>query len=299
MIAISFISSGVYAVGSVEEKLSITKNKLFSGILLFSLVSILFVIFDIQYFYLRAIFSFLFLTIIPGLLIMLMLKIRKIGFWEYLIYTIGLSIAFLMFAGLAVNWILPWTHITDKPLSLIPLLISFNTFLLIFGLIAYKRNKDFSLKIKFPKLDWLNKIFFAIPVIFPVLSILGATILNNGGRNYLTMIMIGGIAIYVFLIVLLRDKLNGHVFPWSILFTSVSLLLMYSLRSWHILGFDINQEYQTFQLTKEYFHWSMSNFRDAYNACLSINILPTIFSLFSNINDEYIFKLIFQIIFFI
>lgn len=277
--------------------LILTKNKLFSGILLFSLVSILLVAFNIQSFYLRAILSFIFLTTIPGLLIMLMLKIRKIGFLEYLVYTIGLSIAFIMFAGLAVNWILPWLHITDKPLSLNPLLISFGGLLSIFGIIAYLRNKDLSLKIKFPKLDWLNKVFFTIPIIFPILSILGAITLNNGGPNYLTMIMLGGIAIYVFLVVLLREKLNEHVFPWAILFTSISLLLMYPLRSWHILGWDINQEYLVFALTNSTKYWSAHTLNSAYNLCLSITILPTILESFLKINNEYIYKLIFPILF--
>jgi len=276
----------------------ITKNKLFSGILSFGLITILLVLFDVQYFYLRAIFPFIFLTTIPGLLILLILKIRKIGFWEYLIYTIGLSIAFLMIGGLAVNWIFPWLHITDKPLSLFPLLISFDVFLSLFGLIAYKRNEKISLKINFPKLNWLNKIFFITPVIFPILSILGAITLNNGGPNYLTLIMLGGIAVYVFLIVLFRKRLNENIYPWAILMMSISLLLMFSLRSWHISGWDIHQEYQMFQLTKENFHWSMLNSpRDAYNACLSLTILPTILSSFLKINDEYIFKLVFQIVF--
>lgn len=278
-------------------QLILTKNKLFSGLYLFGISTVLLVLFDIQYFYLRAIFSFIFLTIVPGLLIMLMLKIRDVGFWEYLVYTVGLSIAFLMFGGLAINWTFPLLHITDKPLSLMPLLLGFDIILPIFGFIAYIRNKDISLEIKFPKLDWLNKVFFLTPVIFPVLSILGAITLNNGGQNYLTMIMLGGIAVYVFLVVLFRNKLNENVYPWSILLTSISLLLMYSLRSWHILGFDINQEFQVFQITKTHLEWSMGNFRDAYNACLSLTILPTIFSFFLHINDEYIFKLVFQIVF--
>jgi len=268
------------------------------GIFTFLLIVNLLVLFNIQYLYIRAILSFVFLTTIPGLLIMLMFRIRKVGFWEYLVYTIGLSIAFLMFAGLAVNWILPWLHITDEPLSLTPLLTSFDILLSIFWLIAYIRNKDISLSIELPKLDLLNKIFFITPVIFPFLSILGAITLNNGGPNYLTMIMLGVIAIYVFLVVLLLDKLNEHVFPWAILLISISLLLIYSLRSWHIIGWDIHQELSVFQATLAHQKWDMNFFPgEAYNACLSITILPTILSKFIHISDEYILKIIFNIIF--
>jgi len=277
--------------------IKLTKNILFFGILFFCLVVNLLVFFDIQYLYLRAIFSFIFLTTVPGLLIILMLKIREIDFWEYLVYTIGLSIAFLMFGGLFVNWTLLLIGI-DKPLLLVPLLMIFNTLLLAFWIIAYIRNKEILLEIKPPKLDRLNSFLFTIPIIFPILSILGAITLNNNGSSYLTLILLGSIAIYAFFIVLLRRKLNENIFQWVILMMSISLLLMYSLRCWHIFDGDINQEYQIFQLTKDNFYWSMSNFPGhPYNACLSITILPTIFYSFLNINDEYIFKLVFQIVF--
>jgi len=277
--------------------MKLTKNKYFFGILIFGLIVNLLIFFDIQYLYLRAIFSFIFLITIPGLLIMLMLKVRKIGFWEYFVYSIGLSIAFLMFGGLFINSTLPLVGIY-KPLSLVPLLVSFNIFLLIFWFIAFKQNKEISLEIKLPKLNWLNKVFLAIPVIFVFLSIFGATILNNNGSNYLTMSMLAGIAIYVFLAVLLKDKLNKHIYPFAILNISLALLLATSLRSRYVFGSDITTEYFIFQLTKKNFYWSMLKFpHHPYNACLSITILPTILNSFLNINKQYIFKILYQIIF--
>lgn len=277
--------------------IKLTKNILFFGILSFLLIVNLLVLFDIKYLYFRAIFSFIFLIIIPGLLIMLMIKIRGISFWEYLVYIIGLSIAFLMFGGLFINWALPLVGI-DKPLSLIPLFISLNAFLLVFWIIAYMRNKFFSLEIIIPKLNRLSIVFFIVPIIFLILSVLGAITLNNNGPSYLILVMLGGIAVYVFSIVSFRNKIKENIYPWAILMMSISLLLMYSLRSWHISGWDIHQEYQMFQLTKENFIWSSSNFPGhAYNACLSITILPTILNVFLNINAEYIFKLVFQIVF--
>ena len=277
--------------------LKLTKNKLFLGILIFGLITNLLTLFDIQYFYLRAVFSFIFLITIPGLLIMLMLKVREIGFWEYLVYVIGLSVTFLMFGGLFINWTLPLVGI-NKPLSLIPSLVSFNIFLLIFWLIAFKRNKEISLECKLPKFNWLNKVFFAVPIIFTFLSIFGAIILNNNGPNYLTMSMLAGIAIYVFLAIILKDKLNKHVYLFAILNISLALLLATSLRSSYVFGSDITTEYFMFQLTKKNFYWSMLNFpHHPYNACLSITILPTILNSFLNINEQYIFKILYQLIF--
>jgi len=276
--------------------MKLTKNKFFFGILIFGLIVNLLVFFDIQYLYLRAIFSFILLTTVPGLLIMLMLKIREVDFWEYLVYTIGLSVAFLMFGGLFINWVLPLIGIY-KPLSTVPLLISFDIFLLIFWIIALKRNNKIYLKVEPPRLDLINKSFLIIPIIFPILSILGAITLNNHGPNYLPLIVLGGIAIYVFFVALLRKKLNKNIYPWSIVMVSLSLLLATSLRSWYVSGVDINLEYYIFQLIKEKQYWNLQLFSHAYNACVSVSILPTILSTFIKINNQYIFKLIITIIF--
>ncbi len=283
-------------IETFEITKSYSKNLLFFGIILIRIITGLLIFSDIQFHYFRAVFSSAFLMLIPGLLIMLILKIRKISIWEYLIYTVGISIAFLMFGGLLINLVLPLFGI-GKPLSLEFLFIGIDIFLIIFWIIAYKQNKEILIEIKLPKLDWSEKIFFIVPVVFPFLSIFGATTLNNGGPNYLFISMLVGIVIYCFLLVLFRKKLNQNIFPWAILMMSIALLLSNSLRSWHVTGGDISLEYYVFQLTKSLSYWSSSQFNDPYNTCLSITILPTILSNFLNTSDEYIYKAIFPVIF--
>ncbi len=294
------------------------KNKLFIGILLFGLIVNILVIFNLNLFYLRAILAFIFIITVPGLLIMLCLKIRNINLWEYLVYTIGLSVAFIMFAGLAVNWILPWLHITDKPLSLYPILICFDTFLLALLFIAHKRNEDnahilifpfqeyeikgksskrFKFLPKFPSLSWLDRIFIIIPLCFPFMAVIGAFLLNNHGTNIVTMLMLASIAVYVFCIVLFRDKLNENVFPWALWMIGLSLLLMYSLRGWYINGSDISEEYKIFQFTLGKDYWNPIFWNHGYYFMISLTILPTILTRIISIGPLNIVKIIFQIIF--
>lgn len=284
-----------------KRLVDLTRTKIFIALAAFFIIVNALVLFDIDFIYLRQIFGFLFLALIPGLLIMLCFKIREVKFWEYLVYTVGLSIAFIMFGGLAVNWTLPALGITDKPLSLYPILICFDIFLIALGVVAWKRNADLTpknpIRLTTPKLDTLNSIFFIIPMFFPILAILGAFLLNNHGPNILTMIMLGGIAVYVFLLVLFRKKLNENVYPWAILLIFLSFLLMFTLRSWFISGWDISQEQYIFRLTSEKQVWSTSSYKNSYNSCLSLSILPTIMSLFLKASDQSIFKLFIQIIF--
>src|SRR3989339_192772 len=277
---------------------TLTRTNIFIGLFLFLLIINTLIIFDVNFIYLRQILGFLFLITVPGIVLMLCFKIRNIDFWEYLVYTVGLSISFIMFAGLIVNWTLPWLNITDKPLSLFPILICFNIFLIILGIIAYKINKDFKPRdFTLPKFDTLNNIFFTIPMFFPVLSILGAFLLNNHGPNILTMIMLGGIAVYVLLLTIFRKRWDKNIWPWAIWMIGLSILLSWWLRSWYVSGVDSNLEFLVFQLTKNNSFWSINNYRNAYNAMLSLTILPTILSNLSNTENHFVFKLLFQFLF--
>src|SRR3989339_414743 len=262
---------------------TLTRTNIFIGLFLFLLIINTLIIFDVNFIYLRQILGFLFLITVPGIVLMLCFKIRNIDFWEYLVYTVGLSISFIMFAGLIVNWTLPWLNITDKPLSLFPILICFNIFLIILGIIAYKINKDFKPRdFTLPKFDTLNNIFFTIPMFFPVLSILGAFLLNNHGPNILTIF---------------RKRWDKNIWPWAIWMIGLSILLSWWLRSWYVSGVDSNLEFLVFQLTKNNSFWSINNYRNAYNAMLSLTILPTILSNLSNTENHFVFKLLFQFLF--
>lgn len=291
------------------------KNKLFLGILIFGLIVNLLIIFNLNYLYIRAILAFIFIIIIPGLLIMLALKIRNINFWEYLVYTIGLSVAFIMFAGLAVNWILPWLSITDKPLSLYPILICFDTILLGLWLIAHKRNEDnthilifpfqeyeikgkkrFRFIPKFPSLSWLDRIFIIIPICFPFMAVIGAFLLNNHGTNIVTMIMLASIAIYVLLVVIFRDRLNENVYPWALYCVGLALLLMFSMRSWFFIGSDVVLEYHYMTNVIKNNFWDIISYPEGYNVCLSVTILPKILKLFINSSNMMLLKLVMQLI---
>ncbi len=83
----------------------------------------------------------------------------------------------------------------------------------------------------------------------------------------------------------------------SLYFVSLALLLLTSLRGWYISGHDIQLEYRVFQLVQAHGRWDFSLFANAYNGCLSITILPTEIADLTNIDNAYVFKVIFQIIF--
>lgn len=96
----------------------ITRNKIFFVILFLGVIFNFLLVFDIHY-YLKMAFFFTFFATIPGFLIMLIFKIRNVGFWKYVIYTICTSITFFLITILAIFCLNKFPMLNDKMLTLI------------------------------------------------------------------------------------------------------------------------------------------------------------------------------------
>lgn len=277
------------------KSISINDKVLFYAIIFFLAVFNAAALSDIPI-WIKVVISTPFLLIFPGSLMLTALKMNVTDFWGTLVLRIGFSIAFLMFCGLFANWIFPQLGVSE-PLSPIPMLCMINIFsMVLINILSFQR-LIVPVTLSIPPITVRAGCFFLIPLIFPFLAVLGAISINNNGTNIPTILMLGGIAGFVLAIIFFRDTISPHVYPYALYCISLALLLTTSLRGWYITGHDIQLEYHVFQLTKQQYLWDINLYRDAYNACLSITILPTIFSDFLHIPDAYIYKVIFQIIF--
>ena len=240
--------------------------------------------------FLRPIIGFLFLTILPGLLILQILKLNKIDFLEKFILTWGLSISFVMLFGLLINN-LSLAIGYKMPLSTTPLLFSLNIAFIILATIGVNVNKTpiFS---SMPNLN-LNtseKAFLIVPVFFPLLSIFGMRVMNTTANNILLMSLLFLIPIYVAFVCFFNQRFTKRFYPVVIFLISFSLLLMYMLRSHHIYGSDVHLTYYLFQTTLNNLHWSIV-IHSTIDACLNISLLPAIYQSIMNVNaQEYLFK---------
>ena len=131
---------------------------------------------------LRQVTSFIFLTFIPGFLLLSCLKLNKLGLAEKIALSVGLSIAFAMFFGLAVSGLLLAMDYA-KPLSTIPLLISFSIATIILTIIAYIRNRNLTISISNLKLTTEEKAFLIVPSLLPLLSIIGMRLMQSTDNN--------------------------------------------------------------------------------------------------------------------
>jgi len=249
---------------------------------------------------LRAAFSVAFLALAPGYFVLrTIIGYRKPASSLHIAsYSLGLSLILLMLTGLAINQVMPLFDVI-RPFSVANLTVAIAglTTIFIFSASLRKRPQKPARTLRPFKL-----IAAAVPVVWPaiILPILaagGAITLNNGGENWLALTAMGGVGAY-FLILAWRDKQRIlKWYPAALYGICLALLLGTSLRGWHITGHDVMQEYQVFELTLRHAAWHMQYYQDAYNACLSITILPTIFQKLTGISDPYIFKFVYQLLF--
>jgi len=242
---------------------------------------------------------FVYLMFIPGFAILKILKLGERDATSTVLFSAGLSIVFLMFAGLAVNELYPLLGIS-RPLSVVPLTMTLMGLTIILLLAGYKSNSARAVNIDFlvhiTKKTLFKASVFVLP---PVLGIVGA--LYNYTPALIIMVVI--IAILLPLAVFSRKFLPTELYPLAIFAIGLGLLLHITLISRYNVGYDINTEYYVSTLTQIQAHWDrpgtvlaptqIANFQSD----LSVTILPTIYAVLINISGELTFKFVFAFIF--
>lgn len=264
-------------------------------VLAIQIITIITVVLDIPF--ARQVIGFLYLTFVPGIIFLKLLKLHNLDFAETILLSVGLSIAFLMFIGLLINELCPLIGIL-RPLSLGPLLIITSSIVLFMCFLSYMINKEdfnFASELKFSPL--------ILPfVLLPFLSVAGTALVNRFQNNFLLLTMIIAISVLVVLSTLSKKLVPPKLYPLALLMIAIALLFHASLISNYILGNDIHSEYQLFKLTENNSHWDptgpYANMQlDKLNAMLSITVLPSIYSSILNMEGTWIFKIIYPLVF--
>jgi uncharacterized membrane protein len=288
---------GRYPMNRIKIKHKSTNFLLIT--LLLQCVTYLTVFFDVPT--VRQIFGFVYFTFLPGFIFVKLLKLDKFEIFETILFSVGFSIAFLMFAGLIVNESL-FLFGYPRPLSIWPLMIVLNTLILIGGLLVYIRDRGVEVvKFNVSKTSPLYLLFLALPL----LSIVGAMWVNVYGNNIILLLLIISVVSLFAVGVFSRRILPPRFYSLAVILIAIAILYHSSLISKHIVTFgsDIPVEYFAFKLTQNNAHWSSTNpfpgniGYGRTNAMLSVTILPTIYSTVLNVDSIWIFKALIPFIF--
>jgi uncharacterized membrane protein len=248
----------------------------------------------------RVVIGIAYLTFVPGFVLIKLLKLDGLGSLESILYSVGFSVAFLMLAGLIINQF-GYLAGLSFPLSTLPLSLFINTIMIIGAAVAYLRQGR---QIQAPPLQsagFTRSTLFL--VLIPVLSVIGALLVNATGYNSILIIMVLSIA-GLFAVGVLSDR-STKSYAFAILMVALALLMHVALVSNYVIpyGGDVPVELYVFQNTQLSSHWNpvfMFPSDEAfgrYNAMLSITILPTVYSNMLGLDPTWVFKIIYPLIF--
>lgn len=243
---------------------------------------------------LRQLIGFVYLTFIPGALILRILKLHKMGTIQSLLYTVGLSLTFLMFIGLIINLLYPHIGIS-KPISAASLIITVTIAILVMCALAYWRDKNFSSPIR-SAAEKISLPSLFLLILLPILSFLGARLSDIYENNIVLLLLLALITVIVVLIAF--DKfIPRRMYPLAILTISIALLTHTGSLSPYLYGSDILIEHNLYKLVEVNSYWDLNMIASPSNAMLSVTILPAIYHYLSGISSMYIFKIVYPLIF--
>lgn len=211
-------------------------------------------------------------------------------------YAFGSSLLGVIVIGLLLNTVLPVVGI-DHPLQ--PVVLAITWFAVDTALLLWRAEP-----VAVPEpatvvrraLEARVEVTQALGVVAVLLSIVGAVRLNNGAGGGVALLAQLVAAASLATLMFRREGTIGRDIR-GLALIATSLLLATSLRGWGITGHDIQAEYFSFKLTNADQHWSMHILQNAYNACLSVNILPTVIAQTTGLSGVTVFKVLLQLVF--
>lgn len=231
-------------------------------------------------------------VVLPTLLLVHRLTLPAVPLAEALVYALATTLLALTLGGLAMNQFLPLAGV-DRPLDRAPALIA--VVLALAGLTAWR----FERRRPMPAiaLAWRESALLGAAALVVLGAVAGATRLNNGASGHVTLaaLALGGLVVAGLLV--WRNAVDDGVVCAVLALMGAALVLLTSLRGWYITGHDIQAEFHALGLTSGNGAWDVSLFREPYNACLSITILPTLLGRIAHLHDPYLFKVVFPLLF--
>lgn len=241
----------------------------------------------------RPLIGFIYLTFIPGVIILRILKLHRIGIIETILYEVGLSVASMMAIGAFINTAYPVFGISN-PISTTSLVFTVSAMILLLCFLCYMRDKDFcdSSFISIKNVFSPSVLFYFL---IPFIAVFG-TYMINFYRIHIVIVLLIFLISIIFILTIFDLFIPNDMYPFAVFLISISLLYQNSLISMHIWGWDIQGELCIANLVKLNSIWDPS-MNYAMNGMLSVVMLAPIYSIFSDISLTWVFKIFYPILF--
>ena len=266
-------------------------------ILIFQLVFYAVVFFDIPV--ARQVVGFVYLTFVPGLIITRLLKIGRSSWERRILFSVGLSIAFLLFGGLLINMVGPAVGVIH-PLSLIPLVVTLSPAVLVLAFLSCFRENAQYLP---ASVDRKSVLLVAFVLCLPAIAIVGDLLMVSSGNNLILLILIALISVCFSATILKKRLASPKLYALIVLVIGLALLFHSAFMSNYIMGADVQLEYFVCKAATDNGFWyptipqSWDSIYGRFNSMLSITIFPAIYSSVLGMDPTWVLKIIYPLVF--
>jgi len=241
----------------------------------------------------RQILGFVCFAYLPGITILRILGLHERNPIEILLYSVGLSLSFVMLIGLIVNVMAPAMGI-DAPISESVFLPTFGLAFICLCVICYFRDIDYEGSNYIGTGRILNP-GVAVSASLVTLAVSGSILVTSSNNGLLSLI-VQALIVIVMLLCCYRNWIPARLYPMLLVAMALSLLWQSSLISSYIWGWDIQSEYYFSSLVLSNSIWNPT-LPYAGNGVLSIVMLAPACSIICDINILWILKALYPLIF--
>ncbi len=236
---------------------------------------------------LREVTGILYLSLAPGLLLLILFRFPQLLRLETVVYSVGLSLVFQMLLGALANALYPYVGIS-RPLSEFSLLATVGAITLILLAVGYRHLKEAKEPVQ---LEFKQVALAALPPLLLVpLGVLGAALFTFENNNLVLLALFASVSLLPLLAV--WDRLPEEAQPFVVWATSLSLLWATSLVATTLpVEGDVGNEYY-------WANWVMTNgfwepqLAVATNTLLRNTMVLPFYSLFSGMDMISVIKIV-------
>ena len=250
--------------------------------------------------------GFIYLTFVPGILILTALRVRNLNIVETALYAVGLSVTVVLSIGLVDNVVFNALNII-KPFSFLAVTSSVSFVVLLLCAIAYFRNRTHyhyspgsGRRWKNPKPLFTTEMSVPLaPTLFlcilPFLAVFSTYLVNtyNVDAGQLLLWLLLGVVV---LLIAFDKVIPSKLYPLAVFVIALSLLFQQTLISAWLTGADIQSEWGLANSVLNTGVWNPS-LLSQYDGMLSVVALAPIYSLISSLDLVWVFKIVYPVIF--
>jgi uncharacterized membrane protein len=234
-----------------------------------------------------------YLLLVPGILVLRVLRAHQLDSVRTTLFAVGLSIATVMGIGLFMNVVYPLFGI-EQPLTLVPVVGTVSAATVVLAAASYWRDRDFADDAEIDRQRVLSPSILFL-CLLPFVAIFATHAMNVYSSNIGLLgllVIIAATALWV----CTSPSFPKEGYPLAVFAIALAMLFFASLISSNVWGWDSQKELYSANLVLTSGAWN-SSLTESTNAVASVTLLAPFLSLTSGVSVTWLFKIVYPLVF--